>query len=75
MLVIPATDDAETHINMTTASLPTSGATLQQIVQETAEDPLLQKVSHHIKNGWSKGVCPGFYPVRADLCMANGLLL
>lgn len=75
MLVSPTTEDAETHINMVTASLPTSDVMLQQIVQETAKDPLLQKVSHQIQNGWSKGVCPGFYSVRADLCMANGLML
>ena len=54
MLVSPATDDAETHINMVTASLPKSDVMLQQIVQEKAKDPLLQKVSHHIQNGWSK---------------------
>ncbi|XP_061129807.1 uncharacterized protein K02A2.6-like [Syngnathus typhle] len=75
MLVTLVTDESETHINMVTASLPASDGMLQKIVQETAKDPLLQKVSHHLQNGWSRGVCPGFYPVRADLCVADGLLL
>lgn len=75
VLVSPVSDDAETHVNMVTASLPTSDVMLHQIVQETAKDLLLQKVTHHIQNGWSRGDCPGFYPVRADLCTANGLLL
>ena len=75
MVVSPTTEDAETHINMVTASLPTSDVMLQQIVQETVKDPLLQKVSHHMQNGWSRGVCPGFYLVHADLCVANGLVL
>ena len=75
MLVSPTTEDAETHVNIVTASLPTSDVMLQQIVMETVKDPLLQKVSHHIQNGWSRGVCPGFYLVHADLCVANGLVL
>ena len=28
-----------------------------------------------MQNGWSRGVCPGFYLVHADLCVANGLVL
>lgn len=60
---------------MVSALLPTSDAMLQKIVQETAKNPPLQKVSHHILNCWPKGVCPGFYPVRGDLCMSDGLLL
>ncbi|XP_026050672.1 uncharacterized protein K02A2.6-like [Astatotilapia calliptera] len=74
-LVSTTAEEAETHVNMVTASLPASDVMLQQIVQETTKDSVLQKVSHLIQNGWSKGVCPGFYSVRADLCMANGLVL
>ncbi|XP_030587995.1 uncharacterized protein K02A2.6-like [Archocentrus centrarchus] len=71
----PVSVDVEMHINMVTASLPASDVMLQQIAQETAKDPQLQKVIHLSQNGWSRGVCPGWYPVRADLCVANGLLL
>ena len=63
------------YIVLADASLPTSDVMLQQIVQETAKDSPLQKVSNYIQNGWSKGDCPGFCPVCADLCMANELLL
>lgn len=75
MSVSSTTVDAETQINILTASLPASDVMLQKIVQETAKDPLLQRISHHIQNGWPEGVCPQFYSVRADLCMANGLVL
>lgn len=74
MPVSSTMDDAETQVNMVTASLPASDVMLQQIAQETAKDPLLQKVSHLIQNGWPKE-CMQFYSVRADLCVANGLLL
>lgn len=70
-----AAEDIETHINMVTASLPASDTILQQIVKETAKDSMLHKVSHCVNNGWSKGVCPQFFPVRAELCMSKGLLL
>ncbi len=75
MPVSSTTDDAETQISMVTASLQASDVMLRQIIQETAKDPLLQKVSLHIQNGWSKGVCPQFYSVCADLCMDDGLVL
>ncbi|KAG1940203.1 protein NYNRIN-like [Pimephales promelas] len=60
---------------MVTASLPATDTMLQQIVRETAVDPMLLKVAHCVNNGWSKGVCPQFFPVRAELCMLKGLLL
>jgi len=60
---------------MVTASLPATDTMLQQIVRETAVDPMLLKVAHCVNNGWSKGVCPQFFPVRAELCMSKGLLL
>lgn len=59
---------------MFTASLPASDVMLQKIAQETAEDPLLQRISDHIQNVRQKGVCPQFYSVRAHLRMANGLV-
>ncbi|KAK7933488.1 hypothetical protein WMY93_004384 [Mugilogobius chulae] len=68
-------EDAEAHIKMITASLPATDSMLQQIVKETAMDSTLNKVTHCIRNDWTKGVCPQFFPVRAELCMSNGLLL
>ncbi|KAG1938993.1 retrotransposable element [Pimephales promelas] len=70
-----AEEEIETHINMVTASLPATDTMLQQIVKETAVDSMLLKVAHCVNNGWSKGVCPQFFPVRAELCMSEGLLL
>lgn len=64
MPVSSTANDAEAQINMVTVSLPASEVMLQKITQETAKDPLLQKVSHHIRNGWSKGVCPQFYSTQ-----------
>lgn len=75
MPVSSTANDVETQINIVTVSLPASDVMLQQIAQATAKDPLLQKVSQHIQNGWPKGVCPQIYLVRADLCIANGLVL
>lgn len=46
-----AAEDIETHINMVTASLPASDTILQQIVKETAKDPMLHKVFHCVNNG------------------------
>lgn len=51
---------------MVTALLPASDVMLEQIVQETAKDLMLQKVVRHIHNGWSKGSYPQFYPVSCE---------
>lgn len=68
-------NDVETQINIVIVSLPASDVMLQQTAQATAKDLLLQKESHHIQNAWPKGVCPQIDLVRADLCIANGLVL
>ncbi|KAJ8004278.1 hypothetical protein DPEC_G00157150 [Dallia pectoralis] len=69
------TEEVETHINMVTVSLPVSDTMLQQIATETTEDPILQKVSHCVNNGWSKGVSPQYFLVWTELCLTKGLLL
>lgn len=48
MPVSSRADDGDAQINMVTVSLPASDVRLQKIIQETAKDPMLQKVSHHI---------------------------
>lgn len=68
-------DDVSTHVNLVVESLPVSDRKLKQIAEETAKDPVLQAVIQNLNNVWVKSSCPQFYNVRAELSVADGILL
>lgn len=67
--------DVELHINLLSKSLPLSDLKSKQIAAETEKDPCLQKVIKNMHQGWSRGECPQYYHMRAELSVINGLLL
>uniref|UniRef100_A0A8D0C7Y7 Gypsy retrotransposon integrase-like protein 1 n=1 Tax=Scleropages formosus TaxID=113540 RepID=A0A8D0C7Y7_SCLFO len=67
--------DVDMHVNLVVESLPVSDQKSKQIAEETRKDPVLQTVITNLNNGWVKSSCPQFYNVRAELSVANGLLL
>lgn len=71
MLVSPVTDNAEIHKHGDCFP-PTADDMLQQIVQETVNDPLIQIVLQRIIQD---RVCPMLPKMDGHLCMYNGLLM
>lgn len=67
--------DVTVHVDTVMSGLPVSDVMLQKIIQETGKDATLKRVMDNLKNGWKKGSCPQYYPVRADLSVVKGLVL
>ncbi|KAE8276916.1 Retrovirus-related Pol polyprotein [Larimichthys crocea] len=67
--------EIENHINMIVESLPVSDVKAKQISEELDKDKELQAVINNMLSGWPRGSCPKYYHIRAELSVANGLLL
>lgn len=67
-------DDVNMHVNLV-ESLLVSDQKLKQIAEETAKDPVLQAVTENLNNDWVNSSCRQFNNVRAELIVADGILL
>ncbi|GCB72887.1 hypothetical protein scyTo_0002237 [Scyliorhinus torazame] len=65
----------EAQVQLCTSDLPASDNRVVQIDEETAKDPLLQRVMHHLSIVSSASQCPQFYNVKDDLTVVEGILL
>ncbi|XP_063055929.1 uncharacterized protein K02A2.6-like [Engraulis encrasicolus] len=67
--------DIENHVNMIVQSLPVSDVKTKQVRDELDRDTELQTVMKNMLTGWPRGSCPKYFNIRAELSVANGLLL
>lgn len=67
--------DIENHVNMIVQSLPVSDVKTKQVRDELDKDTELQTVMKNMLTGWPRGSCPKYFNIRAELSVANGLLL
>lgn len=68
-------EEVEGHVSTVVLSLPFSDEMLKLIVEETAKDDELQRVIVCLQQGWIKGKCPQYFPMRAELSVCNSMQL
>lgn len=73
--------DISAHVNLVLNHIPATEKRIQEIIDATKEDFVLQKVITHVQQGWPihKGQCQAdiqpFWDFRGNLTFINGLLL
>ena len=72
---IECEQELQAQTDLLSQSLPVTDSKLTEIVNETAQDPVLGALKNCIVEGWPKGKCPAFDNYKEDLCLVNGLIM
>ena len=67
--------EVENQVVDTFAGLPGSREKIDQLIQETAKDPVLKAVKKCIQEGWKTGACMAYAHFKDELCVVNGVIL